>query len=215
MSLRTRMAGGTTGDGDAASGRRLQAATTETRAVRRGAARARRRRHRGRRRRRVELLRNDAAERFRDGRHSDALAEEQINELLDRARQGQGGERELQLFGPPREVLSLRAQPLLADGAILGAVVFIRDVSETRRTESVRRDFVANVSHELKTPIGALALLAETMAGGGDEAVVRQLAERVVARGRPARAGSSTTCSTSASSRRRSPRAASRCRSRC
>jgi two-component system sensor histidine kinase SenX3 len=126
-----------------------------------------------------ELLRNDPAERFRDGRHSDALAEEQINELLTRARQGQGGERELQLFGPPREVLFLRAQPLLADGAILGAVVFIRDISETRRKESVRRDFVANVSHELKTPIGALALLAETMAGSGDEAVVRQLAERV------------------------------------
>jgi two-component system sensor histidine kinase SenX3 len=126
-----------------------------------------------------ELLRNDAAERFRDGRHSDALAEEQINELLTRARQGQGGERELQLFGPPREVLFLRARPLLADGAILGAVAFIRDVSESRRKEAVRRDFVANVSHELKTPIGALALLAETMAGSGDEAVVRQLAERV------------------------------------
>src|SRR6478752_2948283 len=94
----------------------------------------------------VELLRNDAAERFRDGRHSDALAEEQINELLTRARQGQSGERELQLFGPPREVLFLRSQPLLANGAILGAVVFIRDISETRRRESVRRDFVANVS---------------------------------------------------------------------
>ncbi len=127
----------------------------------------------------VELLRNDAAERFRDGRHSDALAEEQINELLTQARQGRGGERELQLFGPPREVLFLRSQPLLSDGAILGAVVFIRDISESRRKESVRRDFVANVSHELKTPIGALALLAETMAAGGDEEVVRQLAERV------------------------------------
>jgi two-component system, OmpR family, sensor histidine kinase SenX3 len=125
------------------------------------------------------MLRNEAAERFRDGRHSDALAEEEINSLLERARQGQGGERELQLFGPPREVLFLRAQPLIAAGAILGAVVFIRDISESRRVESVRRDFVANVSHELKTPIGALALLAETMAAGGDEAVVRQLAERV------------------------------------
>ncbi len=126
-----------------------------------------------------ELLRNDAAVRFRDGRHSDALAEEQVNELLGRALQGQSGDRELQLFGPPREVLSLRSQPLISDGMIVGAVVFIRDVSETRRKESVRRDFVANVSHELKTPIGALALLADTMAAGGDEQVVRQLAERV------------------------------------
>jgi two-component system sensor histidine kinase SenX3 len=127
----------------------------------------------------TEVIRNDSAQRFRDGRHTDALAEEQINELLARARAGHGGERELQLFGPPREVLSLRSQPLVSNGAIVGAVVFIRDVSETRRKEGVRRDFVANVSHELKTPIGALALLAETMAAGGDEAVVRQLAERV------------------------------------
>lgn len=126
-----------------------------------------------------ELLRNDVAERFRHGRHSDALAEEQINDLLDRARHGQSGTRELQLFGPPREVLSLRSQPLIGEGKILGAVVFIRDISETRRKEGVRRDFVANVSHELKTPIGALALLAETMAAGGDEAVIRQLADRV------------------------------------
>ena len=115
-----------------------------------------------------------------DGRHTDALAEEQINDLLDRARQGQSGDRELQLFGPPREMLCrCGPQPLLTDGEIVGAVVFIRDISEIRRKESVRRDFVANVSHELKTPIGALALLAETMAAGGDEAVVRQLAERV------------------------------------
>jgi two-component system sensor histidine kinase SenX3 len=126
-----------------------------------------------------ELLRNDAATRYRHGRHSDALAEEQINDLLDRARNGQSGDRELQLFGPPREILALRAQPLLTDGKIVGAVVFIRDISEFRRKEGVRRDFVANVSHELKTPIGALALLAETMAAGGDEAVVRQLADRV------------------------------------
>jgi two-component system sensor histidine kinase SenX3 len=176
MSLRTRMAGGTTGGGGTPANREqvaeereqfgeaLHALADAVIVVDTDG---------------VELLRNDPAERFRDGRHSDALAEEQINELLARARQGQSGERELQLFGPPREVLFLRSQPLLADGAILGAVVFIRDISETRRKEAVRRDFVANVSHELKTPIGALALLAETMAGSGDEVVVRQLAERV------------------------------------
>ncbi|HZJ27526.1 MAG TPA: ATP-binding protein, partial [Acidimicrobiia bacterium] len=51
---------------------------------------------------------------------------------------------------------------------------------EARRTESIRRDFVANVSHELKTPIGALALLAETMASGGDLAVTQPLAARML-----------------------------------
>jgi two-component system sensor histidine kinase SenX3 len=73
----------------------------------------------------------------------------------------------------------IRAQPLSVDGSPLGAIVFIRDISEARRVESVRRDFVANVSHELKTPIGALALLAETMVAGADEEVIRQLADRV------------------------------------
>jgi two-component system sensor histidine kinase SenX3 len=62
---------------------------------------------------------------------------------------------------------------------VIGAVAFVRDVSELRRIESVRRDFVANVSHELKTPIGALSLLAETMAAGNDAPVNPQLADRV------------------------------------
>ncbi len=126
------------------------------------------------------VLRNAAAERYHAARHADALAEAAIGELLEQARSGEGGHRELTLFGPPREVLSVRATPLRDGAGVFGAVAYIRDVSETRRTESVRRDFVANVSHELKTPIGALALLAETMASGDDPVVMHQLAERVL-----------------------------------
>jgi two-component system sensor histidine kinase SenX3 len=95
------------------------------------------------------------------------------------ALRGQRSERELQLFGPPREVLQVRAAPLHRGNRVIGAVAFVRDVSELRRVESVRRDFVANVSHELKTPIGALALLAETMAAGEGSPVNSQLADRV------------------------------------
>src|SRR5262249_56548432 len=91
---------------------------------------------------------------------------------------GERAERELQLFGPPREVLRVRAAPLWRRNRVIGAVVFVRDVSELRRVESVRRDFVANVSHELKTPIGALSLLAETMAAGDDSPGNTQLADR-------------------------------------
>ncbi len=54
------------------------------------------------------------------------------------------------------------------------------DVSEIHRVENLRRDFVANVSHELKTPIGALEILAETLASESDPAVTRPLAERLV-----------------------------------
>ena len=126
------------------------------------------------------VARNAAAERFSAARHADALADEVISELLERARRGEPGEQELQLFGPPREVLQIRALPLREGARIVGAAAFVHDLSEARRVESVRRDFVANVSHELKTPIGALALLSETMAAESDPAVLHQLAERVL-----------------------------------
>jgi two-component system sensor histidine kinase SenX3 len=126
-----------------------------------------------------EVLRNAGGERFRRARHSDALVEEAMRDLLPPALGGERRERELQLFGPPREVLQVRAVPLRRGTTVIGAVAFVRDVSELRRVESVRRDFVANVSHELKTPIGALGLLAETMAAGDGSSVNSQLADRV------------------------------------
>jgi two-component system sensor histidine kinase SenX3 len=48
-------------------------------------------------------------------------------------------------------------------------LVLISDQSEARRIDAVRRDFVANVSHELKTPIGALGLLSEAILGAKDQ----------------------------------------------
>jgi two-component system, OmpR family, sensor histidine kinase SenX3 len=127
-----------------------------------------------------EVVRNAVARRFASARTGEVLAEEAIAELVQDALTGHSSERELQLYGPPRQVLQLRAFPLRRDGEIVGAVAFTRDISESRRVESVRRDFVANVSHELKTPIGALGLLAETMAATDDVAVVQRLADRVV-----------------------------------
>lgn len=60
--------------------------------------------------------------------------------------------------------IELRASPLRdAGGADAGAVVVLHDVTSLRRLESVRRDFVANVSHELKTPLTAIRGLVETM----------------------------------------------------
>ena len=127
-----------------------------------------------------EVVRNAPARRFDGARHGEVLAQDAVKELLQVALDGVTSQRELQLFGPPAQVLQLRSFPLRRDGEVVGAVAFTRDVSEARRVESVRRDFVANVSHELKTPIGALGLLAETMAGTDDPAVVQQLADRVV-----------------------------------
>ena len=126
-----------------------------------------------------EVMRNAAGERFHGARHADALVEDALRTLLAPALRGERAQRELQLFGPPRDVLLVRTAPLWRRNRVIGAVAFVRDVSELRRVESVRRDFVANVSHELKTPIGALSLLAETMAVGEDSPVNSQLADRV------------------------------------
>ena len=69
------------------------------------------------------------------------------------------------------------AAPLDEEGHV---ALLVEDVTESRRLEAVRRDFVANVSHELKTPVGALALLAEAVADAADSpAEVRRFAERM------------------------------------
>jgi two-component system sensor histidine kinase SenX3 len=126
------------------------------------------------------VLCNEAGRRFHGARYTDALAEAALHELVAMALDGMPGERELPLFGPPERVLLISAQPIRDDTAtIVGAAAVVRDVTEAHRIERIRRDFVAAVSHELKTPIGALSLLAETMNASDDPLVVTQLADRI------------------------------------
>ncbi|MCM3264869.1 ATP-binding protein [Streptomyces thermoviolaceus] len=61
--------------------------------------------------------------------------------------------------------VSARVAPL---GSRL-VLLLVEDLTEARRIEAVRRDFVANVSHELKTPVGALSLLSEAVMGAADD----------------------------------------------
>jgi two-component system sensor histidine kinase SenX3 len=66
--------------------------------------------------------------------------------------------------------LAVNAVPLPgSDDRVAAVCLLLADVSEQRRLEAVRRDFVANVSHELKTPVGALTLLAEAIQDAADE----------------------------------------------
>ena len=65
-------------------------------------------------------------------------------------------------LGQPRRVLALRAAPLPSSPSP-GVVVVLHDVSELRRLENLRSEFVANVSHELKTPLSAIKAYAETL----------------------------------------------------
>ena len=127
----------------------------------------------------TEVFRNGAAAAFAGARHADALVEQAIGEHLRSALAGVPQRRDLDLFGPPRRLLVLTSVCLDDGTAVGGAVAVIDDVSERRRLEAVRRDFVANISHELKTPVGALGLLAETIAAEPDGAVTHRLAQRM------------------------------------
>jgi two-component system sensor histidine kinase SenX3 len=75
--------------------------------------------------------------------------------------------------------LQVRARQIDDGRRPLGVIALIEDVSERRRLEEIRRDFVANVSHELKTPMGALGLLAETLVSEPDPEVAQRLAGRI------------------------------------
>lgn len=68
--------------------------------------------------------------------------------------------------------LQVRVSPIGEQGLV---VVLIFDESEFRRLDAIRRDFIANISHELKTPIGALSILGEAVLGARDdpEAIVK------------------------------------------
>jgi two-component system sensor histidine kinase SenX3 len=128
-------------------------------------------------------FRNKVAAGYLTARHGEALVEEAIHELAAMVREGTGPAsptRTVDLFGPPRRTLVVHAVALEQGAQDLGALVVIDDVTDRRRLEAVRRDFVANISHELKTPVGALGLLAETLLAEDEPAVARRLTERML-----------------------------------
>ena len=73
-----------------------------------------------------------------------------------------------------------------------GGVVFVEDISERRRVEQVRTDFVANISHELKTPVGALSVLAETLVDEDDPSTIQRVVEPHAGRSRSGQRARST-----------------------
>ncbi len=128
------------------------------------------------------VFQNAVGASFAGARHGDALVSAAVTELLTEALAGAPASTEIELYGPPRRVLQLDAYPLTFgdDGSTSGVLAVIEDVSERRRLELVRRDFVANISHELKTPVGALGLLAETLLDADDPADRERLARRML-----------------------------------
>ena len=127
------------------------------------------------------VFHNSTGTHYSAARHGDALVEAAIDDLLSKAVVGEASVETVELFGPPRRTLVITAVPLHRGVAGRGAVAIIDDVTERRHLEAVRRDFVANISHELKTPVGALALLAETLVDETDPETAERLAGRIVA----------------------------------
>jgi two-component system phosphate regulon sensor histidine kinase PhoR len=90
-----------------------------------------------------------------------------LSELLERTRTTDAAETELELGGLMPRRLLVRARALAhAPGSVLVVLV---DLTELRRLESVRRDFVANASHELRSPLTSIRAAAETLESAADD----------------------------------------------
>jgi two-component system, OmpR family, sensor histidine kinase SenX3 len=121
-------------------------------------------------------FRNRAAHQL-EGTHAGVLLDAAIERHLALGRDGAASDEVIEFYGPPKQVFDVTARPLPGGGS----VVFVDDISERRRIDQVRTDFVANISHELKTPIGALSVLAETLVGDTDPDTLGRIVNRMLA----------------------------------
>lgn len=122
------------------------------------------------------LYKNAAAKAISGVRHVDVLVEEAVVALIKTTMNSEAQQRRFETSGSASRSFDLRTKHL-SDGRIVATV---EDVTEQARVDTVRTDFVANLSHELKTPIGGIAALADTMMGETDPQVIERLSSRIV-----------------------------------
>ena len=87
----------------------------------------------------------------------------EVRETVEKALSGTGAERILRLHDSDYQ---MDATPVFADGGVSGVVLLLFDVTEKLKSEALRREFTANVSHELKTPLQSISGYAELLSNG-------------------------------------------------
>ncbi len=84
----------------------------------------------------------------------------ELQEILTKALQGERGENIIRLYG---ESYQIDADPITSENIVKGAALFFFNVTEKEKAEQIRREFTANVSHELKTPLHSISGYAELL----------------------------------------------------
>jgi len=97
----------------------------------------------------------------------EAVRNNDIAEVISAAlKRGKSVSSEIALIYPVHRVFEVNATPIFDNNIISGCLVVVHDITEIRRLETVRSDFVANVSHELKTPLTSIKGFVETLLEG-------------------------------------------------
>ena len=122
------------------------------------------------------LFKNAAARSISGVRHVDVLVDEAVDAMVKSAVNSESQHRRFDTAGSPSRSFDIRTKRISNDRI----VATVEDVTEQSRIDTVRTDFVANLSHELKTPIGGIAALADTMIGETDPQVIERLTARIV-----------------------------------
>ena len=121
-------------------------------------------------------LQNSMAAAMTGVRYVDILVDQAVDEMLEEVKMTKSGERILEVVAGTTRFFKVCGQVIENQRA----VVTVQDITEKSRIDRVQTDFVANLSHELKTPIGAVAALADSLIGETETEVVWRLAERIV-----------------------------------